>query len=63
VYVREHKFKLIVGTWSSDKKMKEIGNWNLFVFLQDAEAFCNYLLGKVMGASILPDGRGLKCVC
>jgi len=60
VDVREHKFKLPVGPWSSDKKMKEIGNWNLFFFLQDKMAFCNYLLGRVMGVSICPDERGMK---
>jgi len=51
--VKEHKFKLPVGPWSSDKKMKEIGTWNLFFFLRDTEGFCMYLLGKVMGVSIL----------
>lgn len=52
VDVKEHKFKLPVGPWSSDKKMKEIGNWNLFFFLRDTEAFCIYLLGTIMGVSI-----------
>jgi len=47
--IKEHKFKLPVGPWSSDKKMKEIGTWNLFFFLRDTEGFCVYLLGKVMG--------------
>ena len=47
--VREIKFKLPVGPWSSDEKMKKIGSWNLFFFLQDTEAFCIYLLGRVMG--------------
>lgn len=51
VDVREHKFKLPVGPWSSDKRMKEIGTWNLFFFLRDTEAFCVYLLGRVMGVS------------
>jgi hypothetical protein len=53
VDVREHKFKLPVGPWSSDRKMKEIGSWNMFFFLRDTEGFCIYLLGKVMGVSIL----------
>jgi hypothetical protein len=52
VDVREHKFKLPVGPWSSDKKMKDIGNWNMFFFSRDTEAFCIYLLGKVMGVSV-----------
>lgn len=52
VDVREHKFKLPVGAWSSDKKMKDIGSWNMFFFLRDTEAFCLYLLGKVLGVSI-----------
>jgi hypothetical protein len=52
VNVKEHKFKLPAGPWSSDKKMKEIGSWNLFFFLRDTEGFCIYLLGKVMGVSV-----------
>lgn len=47
--VQEHKFKLPVGPWSSDKKMKEIGLWNLFFFLKDIEGFTLYLLCKFMG--------------
>lgn len=53
VDVREHNFKLPVGPWSSDKRMKEIGSWNLFFFLRDTEGFCIYLLGKVMGVRSL----------
>ena len=53
VDVKEHKYKLPVGPWSSDKRMKEIGAWNLFFFLRDTEGFCIYLLGKVMGVSAI----------
>jgi SAM-dependent methyltransferase len=60
VDVKEHKFKLPVGPWSSDKKMKEIGNWNLYFFLRDTEGFCVYLLGKVMGVSRSFFSRGDK---
>lgn len=51
VDVREHKFKLPIGPWSSNKKMREIGAWNLYFFLRDIEGFCIYLLGKVLGVS------------
>lgn len=53
VDVRERMFKLPMGPWSSNKKMKEIGSWNLFFFLRDTEGFCIYLLGKIMGVSKL----------
>lgn len=52
--VQEHKFKLPVGPWSSDKKMKEIGLWNLFFFLKDIEGFTLYLLCKFMGVCLRP---------
>lgn len=53
VDVREHKYKLPVGPWSSDKRMREIGSWNMFFFLRDTEGFCIYLLGKIMGVRII----------
>jgi hypothetical protein len=55
VDVREHKFKLPIGPWSSDPKMKELGLWNLLFFLQDIEGFCLFMCAKVMGVSIDPD--------
>jgi hypothetical protein len=62
VGVKEHKFKLPAGPWSSDKKMKEIGSWNLFFFLRDTEGFCIYLLGKVMGVSVLLPVLGILLI-
>ena len=50
--IKEHKLKLPVGPWSSDKRLKEIGTWNLYFFLRDTEGFCVYLLGRVMGVSL-----------
>ena len=53
VDVKENTFKLPVGPWSSDQKMKDIGWWNLLIFLGDTEALCLFLLSKVMGVSRL----------
>ena len=52
VDVKEHTFKLRVGPWSSDKKMKELGMWNLLLFLQDIEAMCLFILAKLMHVGI-----------
>jgi hypothetical protein len=52
VDVKEHKFKLPVGPWSSDEKMKELGRWNLLFFLQDIEAMCLFILARLMQVRI-----------
>jgi hypothetical protein len=54
VDVKEHKFKLPVGPWSSDKKLKELGTWNLFFFLQDVEAMCLFILARLMKVRTMP---------
>lgn len=52
VDVVEHKYKMPVGSWSSDPRMKEIGQWNALYFQQGIEGMCLFLLNKVMGVSI-----------
>jgi hypothetical protein len=52
VDVVEHKYKMPVGGWSSDPKMKEIGRWNELYFRQGIEGMCLFLLHKVMEVSI-----------
>jgi hypothetical protein len=62
VDVREHKFKLPIGPWSSDPKMKELGLWNLLFFLQDIEGFCLIMCAKVMGVSIDTDFQAHRLI-
>lgn len=49
VDVVEQKYKMPVGGWSSDPKMKEIGRWNALYFQQGIEGMCLFLLNKIMG--------------
>ena len=59
VDVVEKKFKVPVGTWPSDPKMKELGQWNLLFCLEGLESWSLYLLSmilKVCGVRSL-DGR------
>jgi hypothetical protein len=49
VDVKEYKYKLPVGPWSSDKRMKEIGAWNLFFFLRDSGRILYLSVGKGNG--------------
>ena len=51
VEIQEKKFKLPVGPWSSDRKMKEIGAWNHHYMLQGLEGMCLFLFTKVLGVS------------
>jgi hypothetical protein len=48
VDVVEKKYKVPVGTWSSDPKMKELGQWNMLFCLQGLESWSLYLLSKVL---------------
>lgn len=47
--VQESWYKVPVGPWSKDKKMRTLGHWNLLYCLQDCEGWALYLLTKVMG--------------
>ena len=61
VDVIEHKYKVPVGTWSSDPKMKELGRWNALYYHQGIEGMCLFLLNKVMGVSISPVCGTIPC--
>lgn len=52
VDVVEKKYKMPVGAWSSDPKLKEIGRWNALYFQQGIEGMCLYLLNVILGVSI-----------
>ncbi|KAF2454064.1 S-adenosyl-L-methionine-dependent methyltransferase [Lineolata rhizophorae] len=47
--VAYYRYKLPVGPWSSDPKMKELGRWNYLHCLQGAEGWALFLLTHVMG--------------
>ena len=51
--VQEQWYKVPVGPWMEDKKMKEIGYWNLLYCLQGCEGWALYLLTKIMGWELL----------
>jgi hypothetical protein len=51
VDVKEKKYKLPVGDWSSDPKMKMLGQWNLLYCVEGLEGFALFLLNKVMEVS------------
>ncbi|KAL5324634.1 hypothetical protein ACEPPN_009181 [Leptodophora sp. 'Broadleaf-Isolate-01'] len=48
VDVVEKKFKVPVGTWPSDPKMKELGRWNMLFCLEGLESWSLYLLSTVL---------------
>jgi hypothetical protein len=48
VDVVEKKFKVPVGTWPRDPKMKELGQWNLLFCLEGLESWSLYLLSMVL---------------
>jgi hypothetical protein len=49
--VQERKYKLPVGVWARDPKMKEIGAWNYYYMLQGLEGMCLLLFTKVLEVS------------
>jgi hypothetical protein len=49
VNVVEKKYKIPVGSWSSDPLMKELGRWNMMHCFTGAENWALHLLTKVMG--------------
>ncbi|MCJ1367644.1 hypothetical protein MMC16_006778 [Acarospora aff. strigata] len=50
--VVEKKYKMPVGPWSSDPKLKEIGRWHLLECFEGIEGWAMALLTRVMGWSI-----------
>ena len=47
--VVEKKYKMPVGPWSSDPKLKEIGRWHLLECFEGIEGWAMALLTRVMG--------------
>jgi len=50
--IKEHPFKLPLGSWPKDPKMKEIGNFNLVMTDRSLEGFALYLFTQVLGWSV-----------
>ncbi|KAH7370236.1 hypothetical protein BKA65DRAFT_589619 [Rhexocercosporidium sp. MPI-PUGE-AT-0058] len=48
VDVVEKKFKVLVGRWPSDPKIKELGQWNMLFCLKGLESWSLYLLSIVL---------------
>jgi len=48
VNVTEKKYKVPIGGWSSDSKLKEVGRWNLLFYREDLEGFALYVLMERM---------------
>lgn len=49
VDIVEQKFKVPIGAWSADPKLKEVGAYNLLFIDQSLEGFALYLLNVVLG--------------
>lgn len=49
--VVEHRFKVPIGGWSKDKKLKELGMYNRLYWEQGLEAWCMHLLMNYLGWS------------
>ena len=59
--VVEKRYKMPVGPWSSDPKLKEVGRWHLLECFQGIEGWAMALLTRVMGVRLLPDSGGGYC--
>ena len=46
--ITEHRYKLPIGGWSKDKKLKEIGMYNRLHWEQGIEGWCLYLLTRYL---------------
>jgi hypothetical protein len=53
VDVMEKKYKMPVGPWSSDRKMKLLGQWNRLWCDAGLESWSLFLLSKVLGVSTI----------
>ena len=60
--VTERRFKLPVGPWSRDPKLKKLGRWNLVHCEQGIEGWAMALLTRVMGVSLIPS-LGVSRAC
>lgn len=54
VNVKEQRYKVPVGGWMSNKKWKEIGEWNLLYLTTGLEGMALYILKNVLGVSCSP---------
>jgi hypothetical protein len=52
INVVEQRWKLPIGGWTKDQKLKEVGLYNRIHWEQGIEGWCLYLLTHVMGWSI-----------
>lgn len=50
--VQEHRFKLPIGPWSKDKRLKEIGLYNYHHWSQGIEGWCMFLLTNYLRWSV-----------
>ncbi|KAF9633759.1 putative methyltransferase domain-containing protein [Lasiodiplodia theobromae] len=48
INIHIHTYKLPIGTWPKDKKMKEVGTINTLQYLEGMEAFSYRLLTSVL---------------
>jgi hypothetical protein len=48
VDIEEKNFKIPVGTWPSDPKMKELGRWGCLFCLEGLESWALYLLSQIL---------------
>lgn len=46
--IQERIYKVPIGAWSSDPKMKHLGRWNLLFCLEGADNWALYLLSQIM---------------
>jgi hypothetical protein len=51
VDVEQKKYKLPVGSWPSDRQLKEIGRYNLLYCDLGAEGWALWTLSKILGVS------------
>jgi len=50
--VTEHRYKIPIGGWSSDAKLKEIGKYNALYWNEGIDGWCTYLLTRYLGWQI-----------
>lgn len=49
--VTEQRYKMPVGPWSRDKKLKEVGRWHLLECYEGIEGWSMAMLTRLMGVS------------
>jgi SAM-dependent methyltransferase len=50
--IKEYPFKLPLGSWPKERKMKDVGNYNLVMTDQSLEGYALYLFTQVLGWSV-----------